>query len=77
MVDLSDTAAITGPFNFEPIYSSNNTRSKVNRNTWKMLPKTCTHRNIILPTLGSQISHQPSIHKLFKTSKIKIPQTKS
>ena len=71
MVDLSDTAAITEPFNFEPISSTNNIRSKVDRNAWKICHKTCTHRNIFPPTLGSQTSHQPSIQKLFKTKKRK------
>ena len=71
MVDLSNTAAIKGPLNFEPIYSTKNTRSKVNRNTWKICHKTCNHRNMLPSTLGSQTSHQPYIQKVSKTRKRK------
>ena len=67
MINISDTASITGPFNFEPISSTNNTKSKVSRNAWKIGHKIYTHRNMLPPTLGSQTSHQPSIQKLSKT----------
>ena len=77
MIDLYDNAVITGPFNFEPIYSNNNIRSKVNRNAWKIFHKTCTHRNMLPPTLGYQTSHQLSIQNYLRPGKEKFPQHKS
>ena len=71
MVDLSDTVAITGPLNFEPISSTNNTRSKFYPNACNIFHKTCTHRNMLPTTLGYQTFHQLSIQKLSKTRKRK------
>ena len=71
MVDMSDTAAIIGPSNFEPISSTNNTRSNVRRNAWKIWHKTCTHSNMLPLHLRYQTSHQPSIQKLSRTRKRK------
>ena len=47
------------------------TQDKKLTNTWKIRHETCTHRNMLPPTLGYQTSYQPSIQKLSKTRKRK------
>ena len=71
MVDISDTAAITGPFNLEPMSSTKKKISKVICNDCNICHKTCTHSNMLLQTLIFQTSHQTYIQILFKTRKIK------
>ena len=77
MVALSDTSAITRPFNFEPISSTNNTRSKVNRNACNIRHNTFTHRYMPPPKLDSHTFQQPPIKKYLKPGKQNLPQNKS
>ena len=63
MVNISDTAAITGPINFEPISLTNNKRSKAISNTWNICHETCTQLNMLPPTLRSQTYYQLSTQK--------------
>ena len=63
-VDLSDPAVLlSGPFDFEPITSSNRTRSKVALTQWRILHDICNSRSILPPTLGEPLrfTREPSL----------------
>ena len=57
-----DTAALVGPFDFEPITSANRVRQKVELTYWELLKEACFVLSISPASLGS--THKPLIPSL-------------
>jgi len=59
VVLISKACLLLGPFDFDPLSPSNHTRRKVTLDVWLQLPKICTQRDILPPTVGTYLKFNP------------------